>query len=606
MGKHYLSFSLPFILPFLIHAQPSLTGYTCSPNQSIYPCQTYALYRASAPNFLDLGSIGDLFGLSRLMISKPNNLSSPSTTLSPDQNLLIPITCSCTSNHSYANVTYQINAGDTFWFVSTSKFQNLTTYQAVELVNPSLVPTNLTIGVQVIFPIFCQCPTQTQLQNRINFIITYLSQPSDTLSSIASKFGSNIQSLISVNRQTNVTPFSTILVPVSQTPQLEQPSISPSPLPSISSPPSVQSRERKGVIIGLSIGLGVLGIFSFLLVIVMVWLLWGFSRRGVKEEEKRLEPLLHDENFMADVSDCLDKYKLYRIQELREATQNFDPSCVIQGSVYKGSLKGEVCAIKRMKWNAYEELKILQKVNHSNLVKLEGFCIDPEEGNCYLVYEYVENGSLHSWLHWDRQGKKLDWKTRLQIAVDVANGLQYIHEHTRPSVVHKDIKSSNILLDGNMRAKIANFGLAKSGTNAITMHIVGTQGYLSPEYIVDGLVTPKMDVFAFGVVLLELVSGKEAVDDEGKVLWMEAERVFEGAKDKRDEMLVAMVDEALVDQSCSMDTVMNVLAIARACLKREVSKRPSMVDIFYMLCKADELYFDFSEDGIVPTGVMAR
>ncbi|XP_077248191.1 serine/threonine receptor-like kinase NFP [Tasmannia lanceolata] len=601
MRKNHLSFSLSFLLPFLIlhqtQAQPSLTGYTCSPNQSIYPCQTYALYRASAPDFLDLASIGDLFGLSRLMISKPSNLSSPSTPLLPDQNLLIPITCSCTSNHSYANITYQINSGDTFWIVSTSKFQNLTTYQAVELVNPSLVPTNLTIGVQVVFPIFCQCPTQTQLRNRTNFLITYLSQPSDTLSSIASKFGSSTQSLITVNGQTNVTPFSTILVPVSEIPHLVQPSVS------LPSPPS---RERKGVIIGLSVGLGVLGLLLLLSLVIIGLFWWVLFKRGKGGvEKKRFEPLLSD-NFMADVSDCLDKYKIYRIEELREATEDFNPRCVIQGSVYKGSLRGEIYAIKRMKWNAYEELKILQKVNHSNLVKLEGFCIDPEEGNCYLVYEYVEYGSLHSWLHRDNKGNKLDWKTRLQIAVDVANGLQYVHEHTRPSVVHKDVKSSNILLDGNLRAKIANFGLAKSGCNAITMHIVGTQGYLAPEYIVDGLVTTKMDVFAFGVVLLELVSGREAVDDEGKVLWMDAETVFERAKEDGDEVLGAMVDGALVVQSCSMESVMNVLAVIRACLQRETSKRPSMVDVVYMLCKADELHFDFSEDGIIPSGVMAR
>nr|XP_016491161.1 PREDICTED: probable receptor-like serine/threonine-protein kinase At4g34500 [Nicotiana tabacum] len=98
-----------------------------------------------------------------------------------------------------------------------------------------------------------------------------------------------------------------------------------------------------------------------------------------------------------------------------------------------------------MKWNASEELEILQKVNHVNLVKLEDFCIDPKEANCYFVYEYVENGSLHSWLHEDKK-EKLSWKTRLKIATDVANGLLYIHEHTRPRVVHKDIKSSNIVI----------------------------------------------------------------------------------------------------------------------------------------------------------------
>lgn len=118
------------------------------------------------------------------------------------------------------------------------------------------------------------------------------------------------------------------------------------------------------------------------------------------------------------------------------------------------------------------------KVNHTNLVKLEGFCIDSTEGTCYLVYEYVENGSLSKWLRDRDAARKLNWRARLRIALDLAYGLQYIHEHTWPRVVHKDIKSSNVLLDAKLRAKIANFGLAKTGCNAVTTHIVGTQGYV--------------------------------------------------------------------------------------------------------------------------------
>lgn len=248
----------------------------------------------------------------------------------------------------------------------------------------------------------------------------------------------------------------------------------------------------------------------------------------------------------------------------------------------------------------------LLKVNHGNLVKLEGFCIDPEDANCYLVYEYIDNGSLHWWLHGNER-EKLSWKTRLRIAVDVANGLQYIHEHTRPRVVHKDIKSSNILLDSSMRAKIANFGLAKSGCNAITMHIVGTQGYIPPEYLADGIVSTKMDVFSFGVVLLELISGREAVDDEGKVLWAEASGILEeNAEERKVKRLTAWMDKVLLEESCSVESVMSVMAVAVGCLHRDPSRRPSMVDIVYALCKNDDLFYDISEDGFANPQVMAR
>ena len=238
-------------------------------------------------------------------------------------------------------------------------------------------------------------------------------------------------------------------------------------------------------------------------------------------------------------------------------------------------------------------------------MKLEGFCIDPEDTNCYLVYEFTENASLYSWLH-ENQNEKLNWKTRLRIAVDVANGLQYIHEHTRPRVVHKDIKSSNLLLDSNMRAKIANFGLAKSGCNAITMHIVGTQGYIAPEYLADGMVSTKMDIFSFGVILLELISGREAIDQEGKLLWASVHGILDGDEERKVKKMKEWMDGRLLEESCSMESVMSVMAVAIACLNKDPTKRPSMVDIVYALSKSDDLFFDVSEDGLSAPPVVAR
>ncbi|THG21226.1 serine/threonine receptor-like kinase NFP [Camellia sinensis] len=590
---------------------PNTTGYTCTATtNTTYPCQTYAFYRATSPNFLDLASIADLFSLSRLMISTPSNISDPTTPLLPSQPLFIPLTCSCntintTTSFSYANLTYTIKKDDTYYLVSTNNFQNLTTYQSVQIVNPNLIPTNLTIGVTVIFPVFCKCPNTTQLQNRANFLISYVFQPSDNLTSIASMFGSTTQSIIDVNGNHQIQPFETIFVPVSKLPNLTQPS-------GVFVNSTSGENGKKGVVVGLGIGLGVCGVL-----LVLVCGLFGYrentwkKRKGMVDRGGEGEKMVKggkplDVKFVADMSDCLDKYKVFGIEELREATDGFDERWVIQGSVYKGCIDGVIYAIKKMKWNACEELKILQKVNHGNLVKLEGFCIDPEDGNCYLVYEYVENGSLHSWLHDNKKGK-LTWRTRLRIAIDVANGLQYIHEHTRPRVVHKDIKSSNILLDANMRAKVANFGLAKSGCNAITMHIVGTQGYIAPEYLADGVVSTKMDVFSFGVVLLELISGREAMDGEGKLSWKSASEVLDGNDEKRKEMrLKGWMDGVLLEETCSMDSVKNMMAIAIACLHRDPTKRPSMVDIVYALCKSDELFFDVSEDGQSLQEVIAR
>ncbi|KAA8548721.1 hypothetical protein F0562_000405 [Nyssa sinensis] len=611
----YFSSLLLFFLHYhdrlhLSQAQEShTTGYTCTPNQTTYPCQTYAFYRAMAPDFLDLASIGDLFSVSRRMISDASNISSPTSPLIPNQSLFVPLTCSCNSlNSSFsissANLYYTIKSGDTFYSISTHHFQNLTTYQSVEVLNPTLIPTKLTVGTNVIFPIFCKCPNITQLQNQTNYLISYVFQPSDTLPSIASRFGSTTQSIININGK-NVNPFDIVFVPVSRLPLLTQPFVAPSP---------AMRSERRGLVIGLATGLGVCG-----LLLILTGGLWGYreallkKRRGTDGDQERhqlgeggkvvLKEV--DANLMADVSGCLDKYRVHGIEELREATDGFDQSYVIQGSVYKGCIDGEFYAIKKMKWNASEELKILQKVNHGNLVKLEGFCIDPQDANCYLVYEYVENGSLHSWLHGNKKAN-LNWKTRLRIAIDIANGLQYIHEHTRPQVVHKDITSSNILLDATMRAKIANFGLAKSGCNAITMHIVGTQGYIAPEYVADGVVSTKMDVFSFGVVLLELVSGREAIDDKGKLLWTSVNGVLDGRVEKNEKRVKSWMDDVLHEEKCSIESVMIVMAVAIACLHRSPSKRPSMVDMVYALCKSDNLFFDISEIGLSPRQVIAR
>ncbi|KAM7485257.1 hypothetical protein LguiA_001266 [Lonicera macranthoides] len=600
--------------------EPSTTGYTCTPNQTTSPCQAYAFYRASAPDHLDLASIADLFSVSRLMIANPSNISDPISPLIPDQSLFVPLTCSCnrintTYSLSYANLTYTIKRDDTFYLVSTNHFRNLTTYQSVQVVNPNLIPTLLQIGANVIFPIFCKCPnlnqTQTQTQNRTNYFVSYVFQPSDTLASIASRFGSNLESIIEANGN-NIRPFETVFVPVARLPRLQQP-ITAAPAPFLPPPRRV---EKRGVVVGLGVGLGLCGVL-----LALVVGLWGY-RESLLRKRRGMETGLEnggkefggkgkvglkelEGNLMADVSDCLDKYRVFGIEELREATDAFDDKCLIQGSVYKGCIDGEFYAIKKMKWDACDELKILQKVNHGNLVKLEGFCIDPKDANCYLIYEYVQNGSLYSWLHTNKT-EKLSWKTRLRIAIDVANGLQYVHEHTRPRVVHKDIKTSNILLDANMRAKIANFGLAKSGCNAITMHIVGTQGYIAPEYLTDGVVSTRMDVFSFGVVLLELVSGKEAIDEEGKVLWAKVSGILEGREDEKVKRVKKLMDDVLVRESCSMESVMNVVAVAIACLHRDPSKRPAMVDIVYALCKSDELFFDISEDGLSPRQVIAR
>ncbi|CAL4891007.1 unnamed protein product [Urochloa decumbens] len=213
---------------------------------------------------------------------------------------------------------------------------------------------------------------------------------------------------------------------------------------------------------------------------------------------------------------------IYSSKELRKATRNFCPGNKLgQGSfghVYLGKLKnGEKVAIKVLSSESRQgtkeflnELSVISNITHHNLVKLHGCCVDG--GQKMLVYNYVENNSLAQTLFGNsRSGIVFDWRTRVKICIGVANGLTYLHEEVRPPIVHRDIKASNILLDRNLSPKIADFGLAKffpGNMTHISTRVAGTLGYLAPEYAIRGQLTKKADVYSFGVLLLEIVSGR--------------------------------------------------------------------------------------------------
>ncbi|CAN6338944.1 unnamed protein product [Urochloa humidicola] len=214
--------------------------------------------------------------------------------------------------------------------------------------------------------------------------------------------------------------------------------------------------------------------------------------------------------------------KIYSSKELKKATRNFCPGNKLgQGSfgrVYLGKLNnGEKIAIKVLSSESRQgtkeflnELSVISNITHHNLVKLHGCCVDG--GQKMLVYNYVENNSLAQTLFGkSRSGIIFDWRTRVKICIGIADGLTYLHEEVRPPIVHRDIKASNILLDRNLSPKIADFGLAKffpGNMTHISTRVAGTLGYLAPEYAIRGQLTKKADVYSFGVLLLEIVSGR--------------------------------------------------------------------------------------------------
>ncbi|KAK6154630.1 hypothetical protein DH2020_008878 [Rehmannia glutinosa] len=288
----------------------------------------------------------------------------------------------------------------------------------------------------------------------------------------------------------------------------------------------------------------------------------------------------------------VDKSVEFTYDELAFATNDFNTSYKIGqggfGAVYYAELRGEKAAVKKMDMQASKEflaeLKVLTHVHHVNLVRLIGYCV---ETSLFLVYEYIDNGNLSQHLR-GKVTEPLAWSTRVQIALDSARGLEYIHEHTVPVYIHRDIKSANILIDNNFRAKVADFGLTKliGVGNTLPSRLAGTFGYMSPEYAQYGEESCKIDVYAFGVVLYELISAKAAIVKLSEVITDSKGLValFEDAFNESDqtEGLRKLIDLRLGDDY-PLDSVLKVAHLAKACTNENPQLRPSMRSIVVAL-----------------------
>ncbi|CAA2984420.1 serine threonine- kinase CDL1-like [Olea europaea subsp. europaea] len=285
--------------------------------------------------------------------------------------------------------------------------------------------------------------------------------------------------------------------------------------------------------------------------------------------------------------------QVFTLKEMDLATDNFSEANMLDnggyGVVYRGILiDGTVIAIKvlcrqgRQGERAFRlEVDLLSRLHCPYLVQLVGYCADLNHRQ--LVFEYMPNASLHKHLHQRRTW--LNWGIRLRIALDCARALEFLHEHTSPSVIHRNLKCSNILLDQNFRAKLTGFGLAKIGSDKldglISTCVLGTTGYLAPEYASTGKLTTKSDVYSYGVILLELLTGRVPVDTNrppGEHILVSWALPRLTKREKADEM----VDPALKGQYSRTDLI-QVAAIAAMCVQTEADYRPLMTDVVQSL-----------------------
>ncbi|XP_039165755.1 wall-associated receptor kinase-like 22 [Eucalyptus grandis] len=348
----------------------------------------------------------------------------------------------------------------------------------------------------------------------------------------------------------------------------------------------VSGGKIKFILIGVGAGLGAL------LLCLVLWGLYKYikKRKEIKLKEnnfKRNGGLLLESELSSEGH--VEKNKLFNSKDLEKATNNFNEDRILgrggQGTIYKGMLTdGKIVAIKKSKAidegkvkQFINEVFILSQINHRNIVKLLGCCLETEVP--LLVYEFIPNGTLYQYLHDPKEEYHVSWDTRLRIATEIAGALFYLHSAASIPIYHRDIKSTNILLDEKYRAKVADFGTSKSVSldqTHVTTLVQGTFGYLDPEYFQSSQFTDKSDVYSFGVVLVELLTGQKPIsslrEQEGRslasyfIISMEENQLFD-------------IVDAQVLKEGKKEEIASVASLAKRCLNLYGRNRPTMKEV---------------------------
>lgn len=511
----------------------------------------------------------------------------------------IPFSCDCLGegdNRYLGHIfQYTVATGDTYETIASNQYANLTTSSWLEKVN-SYDQNSIPDGVLVNVSINCSCG-DAKISKDYGLFLTYplTNVTTDNLTALSNTFSIPSNLLAEYNLDADFANASGIAFVPNQDPN-------GSYLPLDISGSGIGA----GTIAGISIGIA----FALLFIAIGVFYIYVYKYKKAKKSP----PLqMTDKDGYANIQGAMspyarntesaaltgttpqaftditvDKSVEFTYQELAESTNDFSIANKIGeggfGAVYYAELHGERAAIKKMDMQATKEflaeLKVLTHVHHLNLVRLIGFCT---EECLFLVYEFIENGNLSQHLRGSGM-EPLSWPARVQIALDSARGLEYIHEHTVPVYIHRDIKSANILIDKNFRAKVADFGLTKltevgGASAAFPTRLVGTFGYMPPEYAQFGDVSPKVDVYAFGVVLYEIISAKEAIvkiDDvsaESKGLVTLFESILKDPNGR--ESLRSLIDPRL-GNNYLLESVWKMAQLARACTQENPQLRPSM------------------------------
>ncbi|XVF37025.1 hypothetical protein REPUB_Repub19eG0110000 [Reevesia pubescens] len=360
--------------------------------------------------------------------------------------------------------------------------------------------------------------------------------------------------------------------------------------------------------LNIILGIGI-GFFALLLGMTLLYLMLR-QRQIAKLREKYFQQnggnLL--QQHLSQREGCGEKVKVFSAEELEKATNSYHESRILgqggQGTVYKGILAdGRVVAIKKSRIGDHSqvepfinEITVLYQINHRNVVKLLGCCL--ETSVPLLIYEYVTNGTLFDRLHNVGTASFLPWETRLRIATETAEALSYLHSAASVPIIHRDIKLANILLDEHYTAKVSDFGASRlilSDQAQITTIVQGTFGYLDPEYMQTGQLTEKSDVYSFGVVLTELLTGQKVVcferSEEKKVL-----AVYFVSLMKEDRFLAIFDPRLLNDEK--IEHLKEVAALAWRCVRVKGEERPTMKEVAHELAGLQAIRHPWSKSNL--------
>ncbi|PHU27882.1 hypothetical protein BC332_06214 [Capsicum chinense] len=614
------------------------SGYRCDRNVQPLQCGTFAVLRTNS-YYSSLFNLSSYLGINRYVLGEANGFSADTEFLAIDQPLVIPLDCKCIGGFFEAELTKTTTKGESFNSIAQS-LEGLTSCKAIHEKNPNVTPWGLSEKTLLSIPLRCACPSPQELSPQTKLLLSYPVKQGDALAALAISFNTTVERIIDVNRRSSggsfrpegLSPASTLLIPLEGKPNLgsfTRPLQSNLGYPAASIASSkVHKKKSKMRMMRVYIAVAVVAFVAIAALAAVFLFIFlrrkkdetskegdtelqklSLSVRTTSEKKVSFEGSQNDlDGQIIDATSHKLLVETYTIEDIKKATEEFDSSNLIEDSVFHGRISGKSLAIKQMETRSISKIDfgILNDAihHHPNIIRLLGTCVT-EGPDSFLVFEYAKNGSLKDWLHGGRAMKNqfiascdcfLTWNQRLRICLDVATALQFMHHIIDPAYVHRNIKSRNIFLDEEFKAKVGNFGMARCVDDEFA------KGYLAPEYLEREILASSIDIFAFGVILLEVLSGQSPISSGGGTEGEDEAALSEKIKailgsENADE-LREWIDSAL-GENYSFDAAVTLANLARACVEKDPSLRPNAGEIVEKLSRLVDQVLEGEEQLII-------